>query len=56
MKKLKYLLRFYTQSQVAELLGYKHRSSLTHIINTGKIPPYKLGVIDIEYKKCKEKR
>lgn len=52
MKEINFLLKFYTQSQLAEMLGYKHRSSLTHILNNKKIPKHKLGIISKEYKKC----
>lgn len=52
MKEINFLLRFYTQSQLAEILGYKHRSSLSHILKTKKIPMHKRGIISKEYSKC----
>lgn len=56
MKELKMLLRFYTQTQLAKILGYKNRSSVSHWINgTKKIPTHKLGLISRELRKC-EKR
>ena len=56
MKEINFLLRFYTQSQLAEILGYKNRSSVNKMIKSKKIPTHKKGLIEIEYKKCKEKK
>ena len=52
MKEINFLLKFYTQAQLAVILGYKHRSSLTHILKTKKIPLHKHGIISKEYSKC----
>jgi hypothetical protein len=53
MNELKKLLKFHTQSKVAELLGYKHRSTITHWLKyKKKIPTHKLGLISKELKKC----
>lgn len=51
MKDLKKLLTFYKQCEVAKLLGYKNRSSISHWINgTKKIPLHKRGLITKELK------
>lgn len=52
MKELKLLLTFYTQTQLAEMLGYKHRSSINKMVKTKNIPMHKRGIISKEYKKC----
>lgn len=52
MKELKFLLKFYSQAQVAEMLGYKNRSSLTHILNNQRVPAHKVGALQKEYKRC----
>lgn len=52
MKELKYLLRFYTQTQLAKMLGYKHRSTITQWIKRKNIPLHKRGLITKEYLKC----
>ena len=52
MKELKLLLTFYTQAQIAEMLGYKHRSSVNKMIKNKKIPMHKRGIITKELNKC----
>jgi hypothetical protein len=53
MDELNFLLEHYTQAMVAKLLGYSHRSSLTHMINSGIIPTHKKGILRIECEKIR---
>lgn len=51
MEYINFLLEYYTQAMVAKLLGYSHRSSLTHILNSGVMPLHKVGIARLECEK-----
>ena len=53
MKKLEYLLKRYSMQQLAELLGYKSRSTICTWVKNNDIPLRAQNKVDVLYKKLK---
>lgn len=52
IKQLKFLLKHYTQAEIAKRLGYKNRSSINNVLTKNKVPLSKVNVLNEEYRKC----